>query len=368
MPNDQHAPEFGGLPVVEFTGWDALLSDFQTAMYWARNRREVDPKRPASYDRLFEALAAPESVAWRLRTRSGGPPEPRAYVPGKPTQDLDAYLDRFTDVVPPEAVRALVVGHLCTYDEPYGTEMDFEAVRDKLIELAPRLTNVRSLFYADVIQEEIEISWIEQTDLAPLVAAFPELAEFTVRGGGCGGLGLRVDGHTALRSLTVQSSVLHPEVVRDVSASSLPALEHLELWLGGDFYSKDGKVTVTADDLAPVLSGEAFPGLRRLGLRNTERTGYWVRALAEAPVTPTLEALDLSLGTLRDEDADVLLDAPAFRDLERLDLHHHFLSEDMAERVRAEFAAAGVDVDLSEPKDPHEHHPEEPAYYTAVSE
>jgi hypothetical protein len=75
-----------------------------------------------------------------------------------------------------------------------------------------------------------------------------------------------------------------------------------------------------------------------------------------------------ALGALRDEDAAVLLDVPAFRSLELLDLHHHFLSEDMAERVRAEFAAAGVDVDLSEPKDPYDLFPDEPFHYTAVSE
>jgi len=61
--------------------------------------------------------------------------------------------------------------------------------------------------------------------------------------------------------------------------------------------------------------------------------------------------VDLSLGTLTDEGARVLLGAPVFRGLARLDLHHHYLSEEMAERVRAEFTASGVEVDVSAPRE-----------------
>jgi hypothetical protein len=77
-----------------------------------------------------------------------------------------------------------------------------------------------------------------------------------------------------------------------------------------------------------------------------------VRAVTEAPVVPRLHTLDLSLGTLVDEDAELLLATPALRGLRRLDLHHHYLSEEAAERVRAEFTAAGVEVDVSDPQEP----------------
>ncbi|WP_017597177.1 STM4015 family protein, partial [Nocardiopsis lucentensis] len=311
MPNGHHVTEFAGLPAVEFTHWDTIHDEFTTAMRWARNRNEPHPTLPRSYRPLFEAIAAPDSVAWRLRM------EVDLCIGESIREDLDTYVGRFTDLVPPESVRALVVGNIADEDFQFLSE----EVRDRLVALAPKLTRLRSLFFGEVLQEEQEISWIEHCDLAPLLAAFPDLTEFTVRGG-TESLGLRVDGHPSLRRLTVQSGGLRPEVVRDVAASSLPRLEHLELWLGHKNYGGDA----TADDLAPVLSAEAFPELRHLGLRNSDATGAWVRALADAPVTTRLETLDLSLGTLRDEDVDALLNAPVFHDLKRLDLHHHFLS------------------------------------------
>ncbi|MFI6578934.1 STM4015 family protein [Nocardiopsis sp. NPDC050513] len=358
MPNSEHITEFAGLPVAEFTSWEAIRRDFTTAMSWARNRNEPHADLPPSYRPLFEAVAAPASVAWRLRTEL--PPYRRDYSGHEePWEELDAYLRRFLDLVPPEAVRALIVGNISDDDYQFRSQES----RDRLLELAPKLTGLRALFFGEVLQSEQEISWIEHCDLAPLLTALPQLTEFTVRGGS-GPLGLRLDdGHPSLRRFTVQSGGLRPEVVRDVCASPMPELEHLELWLGAEEYEGGS----TPDDLAPVLTGEAFPKLRSLGLRNSDATGTWVRALADAPVTARLEALDLSLGTLRDEDVDALVDAPALRSLKRLDLHRHYLSEDSVERVRAAFGEAGVEVDLSDPQEPDDWG-DEFHYYPAVAE
>jgi len=338
LPNRSRLTEFAGLPVVEFTGWDTLRDDFGLAMYWARNRREPHTGHPRRYDRLFEAVAAPGSVAWRLRMESP------SYGSGSnsPIETLGQYLDRFTEFVAPAEVAALIVGSM----EGDAEAVPSDEVRDRLVGIAPKLTAVRSLFFGEILQEENEISWIEHGDLAPLLAAFPSLEAFTVRGGSAGP-GLRIAEHRALRSLTVQSGALRPEVVRDVCASVLPGLERLELWPGSREYGGDS----TPEDLSPVLSGTAFPRLRHLGLRNAEGVDDWIPALAGAPVLPSLDTLDLSLGTLTDEGARVLLDAPAFRALKRLDLHHHYLSEETAERVRAEFTRAGVEVDVSGPQE-----------------
>ncbi|MEV2274373.1 STM4015 family protein [Nocardiopsis sp. NPDC049922] len=361
MPNRHHITEFAGLPVVEFTGWEAIRGEFTTAMRWARNGNEPHSAPLPSYQPLFEAIAAPDSVAWRLRTE---PPPYRSDFSGQeePWEEPDAYLARFADLVPPESVRALIVGH--GLDSVPRFRSESTEARDRIISLAPRLTGLRALFFGEILQEDEEISWIGHCDLAPLLAAFPKLTEFTVRGGS-GPLSLRVDGHPSLRRLTVQSGGLRSEVVRDVCASSLPELEHLELWLGDDAYAVG--TTAAVDDLAPVLSGEAFPKLRSLGLRNSDATGTWVRALADAPVTARLETLDLSLGTLRDEDVEPLLTAPVFRDLKRLDLHHHYLSEESVERLRAAFTEADVEVDLSSPQEAAEYQGTT-YYFTAVAE
>ncbi|MFD3687176.1 STM4015 family protein [Nocardiopsis sp. NPDC058631] len=356
MPNHSHLTEFAGLPVVEFPALDTVDHEYQRMVH--RGEPVPDPYPP--HAALAAGSAAPGSVAWRLRTE-----EPVRYSrPGWSSrlEDTAAYVTRFAEEVDLSAVTALIVGNMAGDVEAVPSD----EVRDRLLGIAPRLTGLRSLFFAEVVQEENEISWIEHGDLAPLLAAFPDLVGFTVRGGSAGP-GLRIAEHRALRSLTVQSGALRPEVVRDVGASSLPNLERLELWLGAKEYGGES----TPEDLAPVLSGTAFPGLRHLGLRNTEDLDGWVPALAGAPLVAALDTLDLSLGTLTDEGARVLLDAPVFRGLGRLDLHHHYLSEEMAERVRAEFTASGVEVDVSAPQEAEvdEYDGETHVHrYTAVSE
>jgi len=163
--------------------------------------------------------------------------------------------------------------------------------------------------------------------------------------------------HTSLRELAFESGGLPAGIVRLVTECDLPALEHLELWLGVSFYGGDTEPA----DLAPILAGTRYPVLRHLGLRNAEIADQVAAALAGAPVVARLEALDLSLGILGDDGAEALLAGQPLTHLRRLDLHHHFLSDAMMARLRADLP--GVDVDLSERLR------EEPDQrYTAVSE
>jgi hypothetical protein len=333
-----HLSEFAGLPV----------ASYQEARFLER-RGETVPSGARSPE--GNGLADPGSVAWRL-TQYGDD------LPGDPREYLEGFLEF---VGAPAAIRALVVGSLV---EGFQVESS-DTVRDALAEAAPRLPGLRSLFYADLICDECEASWIEHGDLSPLVNAFPGLTEFAVRG--TARLSLEALEHEGLRRLTLQGGGLPGRLAREVAAARLPALEHLELWLGVDNYGGD----TTPEDLAPVLSGEAFPRLRSLGLRNAEHTGAWVRALTDAPVTSRLRTLDLSLGTLRDEDVPSLLESPVFRGLRRLDLHHHYLSEEAEKEVRAALTRAGVETDLSDGQEPEADSYDgetELHYYTAVSE
>ncbi|WP_433697205.1 STM4015 family protein [Nocardiopsis sp. CA-288880] len=331
--------EFAGLPVVEFPArgtWEERL-----ARIWEQGG---DPHDPAA-------------TAWRLRTSAGTrrPPE----------DECADYLARFLSEVDAEHLTALVVG-----EWSYANEGGLYQAADLLVEHADALPNLRSVFFGDITFDECELSWISQPDLAPLVAAFPRLEALTVKGAdGMGGrLGLHVPAHASLRSLTLQSGGLPGRVVREVASSGLPALEHLELWLGMEDYGG----STSPQDLAPVLSGEAFPRLRYLGVRNAEKWAEWVPVLAEAPVLAGLEVLDLSLGILTDKGAQELVDrAGAFSGLRRLDLHHHFLGEETVERVRAAFAGSGVELDLEAGRDDDDEEydeDEEPYYYTAASE
>ncbi|NYH53601.1 hypothetical protein HNR06_003190 [Nocardiopsis arvandica] len=326
--------EFAGLPVVEFPAGGTEEERIERI-----RAQGGDPRNPAS-------------VAWRLRTSDEPPEEGRG-----------EHVARFLSVVDTGRVGALVLGAW-----GYPAQEGPEGFLEPLIEHADALPNLRSVFVGDIDFEESELSWISQGDLAPFVAAFPRLEELAVKGaaGVEGELRLHVPSHASLRSLTLETGGLPGRVAREVASSGLPALEHLELWLGVEDYGGD----TSPSDLAPVLTGEAFPRLRYLGVRNAERVDEWVPVLAEAPVAKNLEALDLSLGILTDKGGQALVDrADAFSGLRELDLHHHYLSEEMVERVRAAFTGIGVEVDLSDRLEPeYDEIDGEPEYYTAASE
>ena len=61
-------------------------------------------------------------------------------------------------------------------------------------------------------------------------------------------------------------------------------------------------------------------------------------ALSATPLLAQIERLDLSMGTMNDEDAQRLLDnAKYFKHLEFLSVGDNFISDAMVDRLRAEF-------------------------------
>jgi hypothetical protein len=247
----------------------------------------------------------------------------------------------FLKAVDPAGVRALIVGQWGeSYEEPSSYPIDL------IIAAADRLTSLEAVFVGDMISEENEISWIEQSDVTALLKAFPGLLELGVRGGT--DLVFSPTKHERLRSLTIETGGLPVAVIRGVLDSELPALERLDLWLGVSAYGGDADVA----DLAPLLSGTRFPRLTHLGLRNSELQNEIATAVASAPVVAQLRVLDLSEGTMGDEGAAALLDGQPLTHLERLDLHHHFMTEPMERRVLEALEPHGVRVDVSEREKP----------------
>lgn len=287
-----HVSSFVGLPVVPFTPGMSLPDD-------------------------------PSAVAWRLEVEEHDA-EPEEFA---------GLVRALREQVPPDAVRALVIGE---WGEAYERPLPVET----LVEAAGEWTGLRAVFLADLTYEQCEISWLTHGDITPLLAAYPSLGVLWVRG--AQGLRLEPVRHAELRELRFESGGLPAGVVRAVGACELPALHRLDLWLGRRDYGGDA----SAEDLAGVLSGAGLPALRHLGLCNAEIADAVAAAVATAPVVPRLEALDLSMGTLTDEGAKALLAGQPLTHLTRLDLEHHFLSEEMAAAVAA--ALPGVRVDLSD--------------------
>jgi hypothetical protein len=225
-----------------------------------------------------------------------------------------------------------------------GMGDDSSPIVEALVAAGERLVRLKALFFGDIIGEESEISWIRQSDVSPLFNAYPALEHFGVRGGQGLSLGaLRLD---RLRTLIVQSGGLPATVLEEVATAELPELEHLELWLGEDQYGAD----FAMEQLEPILSGERFPKLRYLGLRDSDRADEVAAVVASAPILERIQVLDMSLGTLGDDGAAALLASPAVARLEKLDLHHHFCSQETVRRLEG----LGIEVDASEPQEAEE--------------
>ncbi|GAA2205929.1 hypothetical protein GCM10009850_013870 [Nonomuraea monospora] len=281
---------------------------------------------PVASTPLDEEEPPPDAgaVAWRLSANEGDEFE-----------EISESFDWFFDNVDTEKVKAIVIGE---WEDCYDT--DSAPIVARLAEHADRLPELRSLFLGAMTWEQSEISWIQQCDVTPLLRAYPKLERLEVRGGS--GLAFPPVRHDALRVLRCETGGLPGEVVRGVGRSDLPALEHLELWFGVEDYGGDAAV----NDCADILSGDRLPALRYLGLQNCPFADELAAAVAAAPVVARLEALSLSMGSIGDEGAEALLSGQPLTHLRRLDLHHHYLSEAMAERLRA--ALPGVDVRLDD--------------------
>jgi hypothetical protein len=315
MSFSEHAGTFAGLPVVD-----------------------VEPGEP------LPEVDGP--VAWRFSVweYDGGADD-------GPSDEFDSAFETFV-AEHGDQIEVLVIG-------AWGYAAFNPAPIERICAAAPRLPRLRALFLGDQTGEECEVSWMKMGDVSPLLPAYPGLRILRVRGGA--ELSFTPVKHGSLTELAFETGGLPGAVVRAVLDSDLPELTDLELWLGTPDYGGDTRV----DDLGPLLDGTVLRSVVRLGLRNAEIADRLAAVVATAPVVSRLETLDLSMGTLGDVGAAALLAGHSLTHLRRLDLHHHYMSVEMAERVVA--ALPGVAVDVSETETPEEYDGEE-VRYTAVSE
>ncbi|WP_280303135.1 STM4015 family protein [Nocardia neocaledoniensis] len=281
-------------------------------------------KDPAVWEAAVRQLPAAEAVAWRIGVDSYDAEEswPDAFA-------------RFLAAVEPERVRAIIVA---SWADAYDNRPD--DVIDAIVAARERFPALRALFVGDIIGEECEISWIHQGEVTRLLDAFPALEVLGVRGGES--LEFPAIRHEHLRTLTVQAGGLPATVVRGIAASELPALHDLELWLGTSEYGGDADIA----DLAPILTGDRLPSLRRLALRNSEIQDAVCAAVASAPVVARLSELDLSMGVLTDDGAAALLGGQPLTHLTALDLHYNYVSSEIGARLTDALTPAGVRVNL----------------------
>jgi hypothetical protein len=234
---------------------------------------------------------------------------------------------------------ALVIGAWAADDSSFSSQ----AIIKALVKNKSRLASLKALFLGDIIYEENEISWIEQSDVTPLLQAFPGLEALRVRGGNS--LKFSKIRHEGLKQLIIETGGLRRSVIREICRCEFPNLEHLELWLGVENYGWDGGV----EDLQPILADKLFPKLTYLGLRNSDIVDEIAPVVVNAPILNRLTTLDLSNGTLSDVGGQALLNLPAKTPLQLLNVSHHYMTKEMVKRLVKKLPCKVVAEDGQDP-------------------
>ncbi len=281
-------------------------------------------------------FASKKIVNWEIGDKIENPSE-NAYRISVGYDDDISWADKFHKFLDDEnssELEALVVGG---WGE-MGTGTASTEVVDAIVAASDRLPKLTAIFIAEVTFEECEISWIVQSDLSPLLLAFPALTHFGARGGAELSLGaLR---HEKLESLVIETGGLDRRVLQQIGNSKLPNLKHLEIWLGTTEYGANFAI----GDIEPIVQSSKFPKLEYLGLRDSDMADAVAELLAKSDIVKQLRILDLSLGTLGDVGAEHLLNCPQITQLKKLDIHYHYCSDNMINKLRR----LGIEIDSTD--------------------
>lgn len=176
--------------------------------------------------------------------------------------------------------------------------------------------------------DETEISWADMGRVDAAFSAFPNLQHLRVTGSG-----IRLTrAPESLRSLFIETGGLPGGTFGAICASPMPALERMEIWFGSSNYGAGA----APDEIVALLDGTHTPALRWLGLKNGEIADGLLRHLARSPLLRQLEELDLAMGTLKDDGAQVLIDeAEAFAHLKRITVSDNYLSSGFVRRLKS---------------------------------
>lgn len=229
---------------------------------------------------------------------------------------------------------------------------DCQEIIDGIVENAEQFSHITKLFVGDMTYEECEVSWIEQGDYSKLWAAMPQLTELTIKGST--NLTLGDIQHENLRSLTIICGGLGKNVIEEIQKAKLPNLKKLLLYIGVENYGFDGD----AKTIESLLKESNFPNLSYLGITDSEIQDELTQVVLDSKYMNQIETLDLSNGTLSDKGGALLLEKiPQFSNIKKLDLHYHYLSDEMVRKLRR-LKNLPVDIDLSEQEEAEEWHGE----------
>lgn len=260
-------------------------------------------------------------------------------------------------------VKALVLG-FCNYSDDHGLIL-INSLAHNI-----KLTGIKSIFLGDIEDSEMMISHIYQGDISAVLTGYSNLELLHIRGGS--GCGTKARGrlrftevkHDKLKTLRIESGGLNHETLVDLNRLDLPALEYLELWLGREEYGGNSKI----DDLMAIISGDKFPKLKYLGLRNCEYANDIAFELVKSSFVKQITEIYLSMGTLENEGFLKLANCPMLNELDTLNVssNHIDINQKYIDDIFPQFKVE-CQIDISNQK-PIEYYDDRFHRYCTVGE
>lgn len=259
------------------------------------------------------------------------------------SKDVDS-LTLANEIIADEELATLDELIVSCWGESYDNSI--QQLLDVFVENKDKLQHISKMFIGDMEFEECEVSWIEQGYYGDLLKALPKLKSLTIKGSN--ELSLGDINHDNLEELEIICGGLPSLVIKQIAAAKLPKLKKLNLYFGVEDYGFDG----TIEDIASILKADYIKNLSYLGLGNSELQDEIVEKIVESKNLYNIKTLDLSNGTLTDKGGQMILDnISMFKNLEKLDLTYHYLSEKMMENLKN----TGINVILDEANDAEEY-------------
>jgi len=207
-------------------------------------------------------------------------------------------------------------------------EWTLQPVIDRLAAAPPTLVALR----LGISTKDADLSH-EIGELGGIWRAQPRLARLVVEDGA---LGLGVVASRSLRELVLRPTTLTTGNLRSLAEASLPALEHLELWLEHDdgygyphrdrdrWAQRRPRCSIRLEEVHHLLGSLRWPSLRHLHIANTTLGDALCDVLVRSPLRHQLTSLALTRGRITDAGAALLAsNLDAFPRLERIDLDHN---------------------------------------------
>ncbi|MFO0600617.1 MAG: WGR domain-containing protein [Myxococcaceae bacterium] len=292
------------------------------------------------------------SVTWKNGVMAEIDLQPQDCEPGT----MEETLERLLRHPAGHYVRKITLG--LPPDE--DTNWQMESLTDVITECGP-LPLLEELDLSPDAEHMDQPSWRRVGDISGIWKAAPHLKTILMQGasGSDGGKPIVLGKMEApwLEKFVFESGGLDKHVATTIGSVTLPKLKHLELHFGRDDYGSNGNVGT----LKGILDGSTLPALEYLGLKNSEWEKDLITAVANSKILPRLKELDLSMGVLAADAAELLrTHAGKFKHLKRLVLDDNYFSDDDVKSLKK----ALPNADLGEQKEE-----DDPGYrYTTVGE